>query len=79
MHIITLLKLHMHQNYMCEGAFADMQLCSIPVGVLLHGLERVLLSREKRKEIRRNKYELRRYRELQWWVYMHKTLFGPLL
>ena len=41
---------------------------SVPVGVGMHGLERVLVSREKREEIRRDKYQLRRDREQQWWV-----------
>ena len=41
---------------------------SIPVGILLHGLERGLVSKEKREENRREKYELRRIREQQWYI-----------
>ena len=40
--------------------------CSVPVGLLMHGLERGLVSQEKRDGIRKEKYELRRHREQQW-------------
>ena len=40
--------------------------CSVPVGVAMHGLERLLVSKEKREEIRKQKYENRRERAEQW-------------
>ena len=39
---------------------------SIPAGVLLYGLECLLLSKEQRKEIRTQKYKYRQEKEEKW-------------
>ena len=54
------------QIIIIKHSFTMYNTCSVPVGVLMHGLERGLVSQETRDEMRRRKHEIHRLRIQQW-------------
>ena len=47
--------------------------CSLPAGLLLQGMDRLLIGKQKKEEMKREKYKLRQKKLEQWLAYIFQS------